>query len=163
MAEVLPRVYLSTSVSSRNGRPSCVRSATKSYAQTWSRYSGRNRMHDPSFNHNLPRFGCLLGTFNPSDLQIRSTRLWFTHQPSSSSVPVIRGVPYRPYTEANSMIRCVSGSSCHPAPWEDNAEWLVTDTTPDTPASRRHPDNPPPVGPPAVSVAGSEVWGGGLP
>jgi hypothetical protein len=68
-------------------------------------------MHDPSFNHNLARFGCLLGTFNPSDLKIRSTRLWFTHQPSSSSVPVILGVPYRPYIEANSMIRWVNGSS----------------------------------------------------
>jgi len=29
------------------------------------RISG-GRSHDPSFNHNLPRFGCLPGTFSPS-------------------------------------------------------------------------------------------------
>ena len=35
----------------------------------------RCRMHEPSLSHNRPRFGCRLGTFSPSCLQIRSTRL----------------------------------------------------------------------------------------
>ena len=34
-------------VSIRNALPSCVRSATKSYAQTWFGYAGRNLTQDP--------------------------------------------------------------------------------------------------------------------
>ncbi len=59
----------------RNLRPSCVRASTKSYAQTCPGYSGRSRIHEPSFNHRRPRFGCRWGTFSPSRRQIRSTRL----------------------------------------------------------------------------------------
>jgi hypothetical protein len=40
-------------------------------------------------NHNLPRFGCLLGAFSPSRRQMRSTRLWLTSQPSALSIAVI--------------------------------------------------------------------------
>ena len=69
-------------------RPSCVLEATKSYDQTWPRYSGLSRMHDPSLSHSRPRFGSRSGTFSPSCLQIRSTRLWFTAQPSVLSIPV---------------------------------------------------------------------------
>ena len=72
----------SSTVSSFSARPSCVLEATKSYDQTWPRYSGLSRMHDPSLSHSRPRFGCRSGTFSPSCLQIRSTRLWFTPQPS---------------------------------------------------------------------------------
>ena len=57
-------------------RPSVgVLEATKSYDQTWPRYSGLSRMHDPSLSHSRPRFGCRSWTFSPSCLQIRSTRL----------------------------------------------------------------------------------------
>jgi hypothetical protein len=37
--------------------------------------------------------------------------LWFTFQPSLRSIPVILGDPYRPYTDASSTIRPVSGAS----------------------------------------------------
>ena len=40
------REYSSTMVRIFSGRPSCVRSATKSYAQTWCRYSGVGRQID---------------------------------------------------------------------------------------------------------------------
>ena len=46
-------------------RPSCVLEATKSYDQTWPRYSGLSRMHDPSLSHSRPRFGCLLRDLEP--------------------------------------------------------------------------------------------------
>ena len=59
----------------RRDRPSCVRSATKSYAQTWCRCSGRWRMHEPSASHNRPRFGYFCGTLRPSRRQSRSMRL----------------------------------------------------------------------------------------
>ena len=52
-----------------------------------------------------------VGTFRPACRQMRSTRLWFTFQPSFRSIPVIRGDPYRPYTDASSTIRPVSGAS----------------------------------------------------
>ena len=84
------RLYSSNTVSIFNGRPSSVRSATKSYAQTWCRYKGRSRIQEPSANHRRPRLGCFFGTFNPSCLQIRSTRLWFTPQPSMRSMSVTR-------------------------------------------------------------------------
>ena len=64
--------------------------ATKSYDQTWPRYSGLSRMHDPSLSHSRPLFGCRSGTFSPSCLQIRSTRLCFTPQPSMRSMSVTR-------------------------------------------------------------------------
>ena len=48
-------------------------------------------MQDPSFNHTWPRLACFFGTFKPSCLQIRSTRLWFTLHPSALSIPVIMG------------------------------------------------------------------------
>jgi hypothetical protein len=35
------------------------------------------------------RLGCLAGTFRPSCFQIRSTRLWFTNQPSQLRSSVI--------------------------------------------------------------------------
>ena len=41
-------VCSSSTVSSFSARPSCVLEATKSYDQTWPRYSGLSRMHDPS-------------------------------------------------------------------------------------------------------------------
>ncbi len=69
------REYSSTMVRSFSGRPSCVRSATKSYAQTWCRYAGRRRMHEPSASHSRPRFGCFCGTLSPSRRQSRSIRL----------------------------------------------------------------------------------------
>ena len=80
----------SSTVSSFSARPSCVLEATKSYDQTWPRYSGLSRMHDPSLSHSRPRFGCRSGTFSPSCLQIRSTRLCFTPQPSMRSMSVTR-------------------------------------------------------------------------
>ena len=43
--------------------------------------SGRRRMHDPSFSHRRPFFGCLCGTFSPSRRQIRSTPL-HVHRPA---------------------------------------------------------------------------------
>jgi hypothetical protein len=42
-------------------------------------------MQDPSVSHNRPRFGCFLGTFNPSRRHSRSTRLSLTCQPASRS------------------------------------------------------------------------------
>ena len=57
--------------------------------------------HEPSLSHNRPRFGCRLGTFSPSCLQIRSTRLWFTSQPSIRSRFVICRYPYLPNRLAN--------------------------------------------------------------
>src|SRR3546814_10327154 len=46
------RLASSMTVRMRNLRPSWVRPSTKSYAQTCPGYSGRNRMHEPSFSHN---------------------------------------------------------------------------------------------------------------
>ena len=54
------------------------------------RLIGQRRTQDPSVNHSLPRFGCFWGTFSPSCRQIRSTRLWFTIQPSRRSKAVMR-------------------------------------------------------------------------
>ena len=50
-------------------------------------------MHEPSFSHSHPRFGCRCGTFSPSRRQIRSTRFLFTSQPVSRSGAVIRRYP----------------------------------------------------------------------
>lgn len=62
---------------------------TKSQFQTWFRCVGRSRMHDPSPSQSLRRFGCFARTLSPSCRQIRSTRLWFTHQPSARRRAVI--------------------------------------------------------------------------
>jgi hypothetical protein len=98
-------------VSIRNALPSCVRSATKSYAQTWFGCSGRNRIQDPSFIHRRSRFGCRAGTLSPSLRQIRSTRFLLTPQPASRRRPVTRLYPYLPYCAASPTIACVSASS----------------------------------------------------
>jgi hypothetical protein len=66
----------------RYGRPSWVRSWTKSYDQTWFGRSGLSRMQEPSFSQSRLRFFCFGGTFSPSRCQMRSTRLWFTCQPA---------------------------------------------------------------------------------
>ncbi len=84
------RVYSSTSVSIFRGRPSEVRSATKSYDQTCFGQPGRSRKHAPSFNHRRPRRGCCWGTLSPSCRQILSTRLWFTRHPSRRNSAVGR-------------------------------------------------------------------------
>ena len=84
------RVCSSTIASIRNGRPSAVRSKTKSYDQTWFGRSARRRTIKPSANQSRPRFGCFRGTRSPSSRQSRSTRLWFTRQPSCLSNAVIR-------------------------------------------------------------------------
>ena len=68
-------VNSSITVSILTARPSSVRQATKSYAQTCPLCSGLNLMHDPSLSQSLPLFGCLIGTFSPSRRQMRSTRL----------------------------------------------------------------------------------------
>ncbi len=68
-------------------------------------------MHEPSLSHNRPRFGCRLGTFSPSCLQIRSTRLWFTAQPSIRSRFVIWRYPYLPNRLANRITSVRSASS----------------------------------------------------
>ncbi len=89
-------VLLHVADASLNARPSCVLACTRSYAHTWSRRCGRSLMHEPSVSHSRPRLGCFLGTFSPSRRQIRSTRLWFTRQPSSRSIAVTLRYPYRP-------------------------------------------------------------------
>lgn len=48
-----------------------------------------NLMHDPSLSHSLLLLGCFCGTFSPSRLQMRSTRLWLTCQPDALSRAVI--------------------------------------------------------------------------
>lgn len=83
------RVYSSTTVSSFNGRPSCVRSITKSCDLTWFGYSDRFRMQAPSVNQSRTHFGCFFGTFKPSCRQICSTRWWFTRHPSWCNSAVI--------------------------------------------------------------------------
>lgn len=66
----------------RNFLPLCVRSVTKSQDQTWSRYSGRSRIHELSFNQSRLRLVCLDGSFVPSNRHIRSARLTFTMRPA---------------------------------------------------------------------------------
>src|SRR5512139_4344972 len=68
-------------------------------------------MQQPSLSHNLPLLGCFCGTFNPSCLQILSTRLWFTRHPSTLSRAVILRYPYRPYRVAKAIIWATSLSS----------------------------------------------------
>jgi len=42
-------------------------------------------LHEPSFIHRRPRFGCLVDTFSSSHRQVRSTRFLFTVQPALRS------------------------------------------------------------------------------
>jgi hypothetical protein len=58
----------------------------------WSN-SGRNLMHDPSFNLRRPFFGCFIGTFSPSCRHRRSMRLSLTCQPASLSNAAIQASP----------------------------------------------------------------------
>ena len=48
------RVNSSSMFNVLNALPSSVRQWTKSYDQTWFRYSGRSRMQEPSANHSVP-------------------------------------------------------------------------------------------------------------
>ena len=105
------RLYSSRTVSILMGRPSWVRSATKSYDHTWCLYKGLRRMQEPSFSQILARVGCFFGTFSPSCFQIRSTRLWFTDQPSALSIPVTIRYPYLPYLLARFTTSFLSASS----------------------------------------------------
>ena len=105
------RVNSSITVSIRKALPLCVRAITKSYAHTWLGQHGRSRTHEPSLSHNRFLFGCLCGTFSPSSRQIRSTRLWFTDQPSLRSKAVMRRYPYRPYSLARETMARVKESS----------------------------------------------------
>ena len=73
-----------------NAFPSSVLWCTKSYDQTWLRYSGRSRTHEPSFSQSRPFLGCFIGTLSPSRRHSRSTRLSFTRQPASLSRAAIR-------------------------------------------------------------------------
>ena len=76
------RVYASSIFKIRNGRPSCVRSATKSYDHTWLGRSGRWRTQDPLASQRRARLGCFCGTGRPSCRQIVDTRSFPTLQPS---------------------------------------------------------------------------------
>ena len=53
-------VYSSIRVRILKDRPSWVRSATKSYDQTWFLNSGFKRKQDPSLNHNLDRLAFIV-------------------------------------------------------------------------------------------------------
>ena len=71
--------------------PAVVRAALHEVvAADWPLCLGRSRTQLPSLSQSRPRFGYFLGTFSPSCFQIRSTRLWFTGQPSRWSSAVIR-------------------------------------------------------------------------
>ena len=87
------------------------RANTGDKAHTWSGLSGLSLMHDPSFSHNRPFLGCLLGTFSPSRRQILSTLLWFTLHPRCWSRAVILRYPYLPNSLASSTISSVSNRS----------------------------------------------------
>ena len=72
------RVNSSMTTISLIGRPSTVRSKTKSHDHTWFLCSGLRRMQDPSFSQSRPRLGCFWGTLSPSRRQSRMTRPWLT-------------------------------------------------------------------------------------
>src|SRR5215472_13199990 len=76
------RVYSSSTFKIRNSRPSCVRSAMKSYDQTWLQWVGRRRTQAPSARQSRARLGCFCGTFSPSWRQIVYTPSYPTSQPS---------------------------------------------------------------------------------
>lgn len=59
------------------------------YAHSGASHAGRSRTHEPSLSHSRARFGCFPGTFSPACRHNRSTRLWFTSQPSIRSSAVI--------------------------------------------------------------------------
>jgi len=94
-----------------NALPSSVRWCTKSYDQTWFRYSGRSRTHDPSLSQRRPFLSCFIGTFSPSRRQSRSTRLSFTCQPASLNRAATRRYPYRPNWRVSSIMSSTKRSS----------------------------------------------------
>ena len=103
--------------------------------------SGLSRMHEPSLSHNRPRFGCRLGTFSPSCLQIRSTRLWFTSQPSIRSRFVIWRYPYLPNRLANRITSVRSADSSTQAPSSPDAESSAADPVRDTRDVQHRPES----------------------
>ena len=105
------RLNSSRMFSVRKALPSSVRWWTKSYDQTWSRYSGLSLTHDPSFSQRRFFFGCFIGTFSPSRRHKRSIRLSFTCQPPSLSNEAIRRYPYLPYCRASSIMSATRRSS----------------------------------------------------
>jgi hypothetical protein len=104
-------LHSSITVSSLMGLPEYVRQATKSYAQTWSSLSGRSLVIELSPSQSWPRFGCFIGTLNPSRLHMRSTLLWFTCHAISFSRAVILRYPYRPNLVARLMMSALRASS----------------------------------------------------
>ncbi len=60
------RQYSSIMFSGRNAFPLSVRQWTKSWFQTWSRRSGRNRTPEPTLSQSRPHWRCFIGTFSPS-------------------------------------------------------------------------------------------------
>jgi len=105
------RLYSSRMFTVLKTFPSSVLWWTKSYDQTWSRYSGRNLTHDPSFSQSRLFFGCLIGTFSPSRRHRRSMRLSLTCPPTSLSNAAIRRYPYRPYWRTSSIMSDTRRSS----------------------------------------------------
>ena len=87
------RVCSFTMVRNRRGRPSCVRSRTQSSDQTGFGRSARRRVQEPSVAQRRRRRRGLRGTRRSSWRQRRSTRLWFTRQPSARSRAVMRREP----------------------------------------------------------------------
>ena len=77
----------------------------------WSGLSGLSLMHDPSFSHNHPLLGCLLGAFSPFRRQILSTLLWFTLHSRTWSRAAILRYPYLPNSLASSTMSSVSNRS----------------------------------------------------
>ncbi len=65
------RLCSSIRVRMRRLRPSWVCACTKSKLQTWLRWSGRSRTHEPSLSQRRLRGLCRLGTFSPSRRQMR--------------------------------------------------------------------------------------------
>ena len=90
------RACSSTMVSTRSGRPSCIRSLTKSSDQPWLGRAARRRVQEPSGAQPRRRCRGLRGTRRPSWRQRRSTRWWVTRQPSARSGAVMRREPERP-------------------------------------------------------------------
>jgi hypothetical protein len=87
------RVYSSSTVKSRNDRPACVRSCTKSYVQTWLRCSGRSRMHDffassTIRSRNAGSSSATRGVYRCVDRgcsNTRQARLWAMGRPSATA------------------------------------------------------------------------------
>ena len=101
----------STMVRTRSGRPSCVRSLTKSSDQTGCGRSARRRVQEPSVAQRRRRRGAWRGTRSPSWRHSRSTRLGFTRQPSARSRAVMRREPERPNRRARVMRRAIQAGA----------------------------------------------------